>query len=220
MSKLDELIEFGRNMKTVSSKKGALVLLKREGAYLINDRHTVAFVFASDLGTGCFYAEEAPKGTQEVKSRGEKTLFATKSKGIKRHIFVPTKQEFDDELNETFVTYWAEPLVTLPPQVFSAIDPAILVTSLSFYQNKIIVTQKRTDGVVELESIIDLNYGFVTQEVEDSNIITIYTNDFLLLNSFKNPKISIISNDHPLMIRGTLKAMPVRGLIAYHKFEA
>lgn len=219
MTKLDDLIDFGRDMKTVSSKKGALIQLDVNGALLTNDRHTVAFVIEGELGTGCFYAEEAPKGTNEVRLREEKTLFITKTKGTKRHIFVPTKQEIKEEITDTFQKYWTEPLVLLPPKVFNTIDSVILVTSLSFYQNEIIVTQKRADGTVEIENLLDLSYGFITQEVEDSDIITIYTSDFLLLKQFSNPKISIIDSNTPLIISGTLKGMRARGLISYHKYE-
>lgn len=220
MSKLDNLIDFGREMKTVSSKKGALIQLRKTNAYLINDRHTVAFEVTEEFGTGCFYAEEAPKGTKEIRLRGEKTLFMTDSKGTKRHIFVPTKQTFDEEINETFEEYWVEPHVTLPPKVFATIDPTILVTSLSFYDNKIIVTQKRTDGAVELESLINLSFGFISQKIEDSHIITIYTGDFLLLKNFNVPQISIPDSLKPLVVIGKLKGMQIRGLISYHKFEA
>jgi len=221
---LKKLIEFGRKSKGAStSTRGALIDLNGKIAYITNERRSFLYkmILEEEVGSGVFYAGEAPIMSEKVRDRGEKVLFEWKEGRVIRRVFVPSKKPIKETSEAVFKKWYVNPEVLIPVTALDLLDPDILTTRLRVSGDRLHVKQTRADGTVSLENEIVLSRFLAEVNYPDSGEVTIFTSDLIFIREFTRKPIYIhIEEGKPISLRTTLNFGAIlEGLISYLVYE-
>jgi len=224
MNEFVGLVNFARQMKTTSATRGALIQLEGNVAYLVNEHKsfTLKAEFPEPLGTGTFYASEAPVKTEIVERRDERVRFCWKERGKIKDIFVPDKRPIKEKAEEVFQRYWREPNVKVPITFLDDLLPDILVTRLRVKGDEIITIQKRSDGTVQLNNRVKLRIGLMeAPNYPDSGEVSVFTQDlYVLRGNIRNPLMISVKENSPVCIAGYFTfGGKFKGVIAHLVYE-
>lgn len=222
MNEWEGLIAFGRAMKTGSQRQGALIQLEGDVAYLVNESRSLALKmrFRKSLGSGTFYATEAPTTAKRVERRpGGKVLFGWSSGGVSRSVIVPEKGAIKEKVEKALSAYFDKSqLAPVPKNLLEDLDRDILVTRLKVSRGKIYVVQRRSDGRVELVNsyaIAGIRGDLETEEV------SVLTSDLLPFKGLtKRLLLGISGSRKPVSVAAEFKfGGAAIGLISYLVYE-
>ncbi|GAI07452.1 unnamed protein product, partial [marine sediment metagenome] len=96
MKEFEGLINLGRSFGTTRAQRGPVIQLEGDTAYIMNTHHSIIYelTFNGKIGTGTFYASEAPINSEKIERRENKVLFEWKERNRTKRIFVPDKSPF------------------------------------------------------------------------------------------------------------------------------
>jgi len=213
---VNEIILFGLKMRSKVSKRGALISLEGDKAYLVNNQRTAAFrIHGKDFGTGTFYSNEATPDCKIYRDDGLVVFQRVKDKKVER-ISIPEKDLPVEKFEKTFEEYYSEPDTPLREEIFSLIDDDILFTTLRLEGGKTIVEQTRSDGSVRIERELTTKTLAGILGKTKNKKITFFTRDFtcLDLSFISNIKIWIKDEKSPLSIKAKFKNGTLEGIIS------
>lgn len=198
----EKTVNFGRKVKAWGgSHRGALIQFDENKVYITNLKRSAIYkiLMNEPIGSGCFYAGEAPLMAEEIRERENKVLFEFKDRGNTRQVLIPSREPISREAEHEFENNWKQPDVIIPESFFDYIDNDMLITDLRVKGDKIYINQKRSDGSVEMNNVINLK-SFVPLDYPEGEV-NIFTSDLYLLKGFcKNIKLGIRDIEHPLCV--------------------
>lgn len=210
MNEFRQIVRLGRKQKgsssSSSSQRGCLIQLEEDKVFLVNAKRSMLYElrYPKKIGSGVFFAGEAPIQAEKIQLRDDRVLFEWEEKRSTRRIFVPTRRAIDDDAMETITTMWKEPTISLPDDFLSFLNPDILITTLSVEGNIARIRQARSDGTVEFESDVSLGRGFMEREYEKTGKVNFFTADlYFLIDETENLSVDI-TPDAPLSLKGEL----------------
>jgi hypothetical protein len=216
------LVQLGRNLKAFSgSKQGAIIQLEGDVAYLTNSKRSVVYVIKlkQHLGTGTFYAGEAPIISEKVERREGKVLFEWRdSVGIRRKLG-PDRAPFKELADTALKKFFVEPDIEVPVSLFEAIDPSIIITQLSVSGDVLTVRQTRSDGSVMLESLIKLSQGLKKVNHPPTGFVAFFTDDLYALKGIVKNMAMKIEQGKPISLRANTVLGDLIGVIAHLTYE-
>lgn len=225
MKDFEILVTAGRGLKTGHGFRGALIQLEGDIAYLTNIRRSILFKIQSPsvIGTGTFYASEAPINSDRVERRDGRVLFEFAAGGVKKSILIPDKPSISD-LGETILSkYYHEPTLDAPLAFMNELDPSFPITKLIIEDNALTIAQKRGDGSVEIRSRLSLSTGFGafnTQDPVEPAEVNIFTRDLTDLKTAITGKVRLyVHNGLPLSIKTALGSSNIIGVIGNLTYE-
>ena len=200
MKELEKIIQIGRKM---GGTRGGEIQLEGHDAFLTNTKRSSIYLINSseNLGTGTFYSSQALLTAEKVERRDDKVWFHWRENGVNRREFVPNLQSFRKELMETIKKKATKQYIKIPPTLFTILYEDLLITKLKVKNNNIIATQIRSDGSVGFENEISLSRGLIRLDYDDTDEISIFTSDLLLLKPFVEDHLEIsFSKNNPLTV--------------------
>jgi len=224
MKEFEGLVALGRLMKTTSATRGALIQLEEGVAYMVNEPKSILLKleFNEKLGTGTFYAGEAPTVAEKVQRRDDKVLFEWRERGKIRRLFVRDKPTFSEKAEGILEKYYAKPEVKVPVDFLDDLDKDILITRVRVKGDEIITQQRRSDGTVMMENVVKLSRGLTEAEnYPDSGEVSVFTQDLVVLKGFvRNPLYIALNENKPISVRGAFNfGAGFKGIIAFLVYE-
>ena len=202
-----DLIEFGREVRTTTSKRGAIIQLEGNTAYITNERASIVMKIdlSADLGTGTFYASEAPIEATRIQRRDGKVFFEIPRYGSSRYIYLPEKVLFGEKVEGVITSKFVEPSISLDGNIFSDVLPNVLITHLKVGDKTLELNQKRSDGSAEIGATFKIFD-------EGKGSMKFFTTDFILLSKLAQCKVAFGSDS--LSVSAMLKGSKIVGLIS------
>lgn len=222
MKEFEKLIEFGRKVKAYGgSHRGAVIQLSGKTAYLTNLKRSALYriTYNTPIGDGVFYAGEAPLFAEEIRDRGEKVLFTWHEKGMSKNVLTPKRDDIKKESDKAFKSHYMEPDIKLPDSIWDCIDPNMLMVTLTVEGDKLRISQKQSDGSVQLETELKLGTGLIEVDYPKASI-TFFTSDLLVLKGYvTNLKLGIPGDNKPISLSGKFDGNKFEALISYLLFD-
>lgn len=222
---LSEILAFGREFRTSTSRRGALIQLEGKKAYITNEKRSALFILESpeELGTGTFYSVEVPSFAKSIERRDDKVRVVLE-KTLARHnvrqdLLIPDKGSISEEVEKAIKTLYTEPIVALPEMIFTLLNPSFLITEIELEKNLLRLKQTRSDGTVQFDTEVDLNVGFSEVNHEPSGKIAVFTSDLYVLRDKIKNTTSYLKQGLPISIRGNFGNMKLTGIIGQVKYE-
>jgi len=223
MKEIEGLISLGRLMKAFGgSTRGALIHLEDSIAYMTNTKRSVLYklTFNNHIGTGVFYAGEAPIVAEKIELRDEKVLFEWKDKKATRRVFVPSKPPVKEVCEKVLTKYYVEPKIRVPVEAIDLLDADILITNLQVKNNRLLLTQTRSDGTVSLQNEVPLSRGLAAVNYPDTGEVAIFTTDLYILKNYVTELYLDIQERKPVSVRAKLNFnATLKGVIAFLTYE-
>jgi hypothetical protein len=204
------------------SLRGATVQLEGRICYLANTRRSACYklAFHENLGTGTFYASEAVSLATKIERRDGRVLFEWREAGKLRQVLVPEKAPIKDKVEEALKKWFRkEGAIQVPVEILDDLDEGILVTRLKIENGRVRVSQKRSDGTVELSNVYDLPSH--NPRPPDTDEVSVFTRDLRALKGYTSVLyFNIIGQMSPLSVVARLDFGAVLiGLISHLVYE-
>lgn len=159
--------------------------------------------FGRAIGTGTFYANEAPLIAEKIERRDDKVLFEWKEGGNIKRVLIPNQRSILEEAEKAFVDLYVEPSIRFPLTAFDSLED-LLITQMAVKENDITLKQERSDGTVTFENVLKIGKGLMKAEYPETATISIFTNDLLMLKDFVKTLEMSLDKDKPISLKGTL----------------
>jgi len=223
LKEIEGLISLGRLMKAYGgSTRGGLIHLEDSVAYLTNTKRSVLYklIFNNHIGTGVFYAGEAPVVAEKIELRDEKVLFEWKDKRAIRRVLVPSKSPIKEICEKVLAKYYVEPKIKVPIEAIDLLDQNILITNLQVKNNRLVMTQTRSDGTVSLQNEVPLSRGLAAVNYPDTGEVAIFTTDLYILKNYVTELYLDIQERKPVSVKAKLNfGASLKGVIAFLTYE-
>jgi hypothetical protein len=192
MKEFETLIQIGRKM---AGSRGGEVQLEGDKAFLTNIKRSslYLFEFKKPIGTGTFYSSQALINAETVERRDDRVWFVWKENGVTRREFVPDLDKLTD-FEKVFKEKYNEDQIEVSKKIFDVLLPEFLITRIKINNNRLILTQIRSDGDVGFENEIPLSSGLEKVEYPDTEEISVFTSDLLILQSENTLSLSLKEN--------------------------
>jgi len=188
--------------KKMGGIRGGQIQLEGRNAYVTNTKRTSLYKFELDdyIGTGSFYANQAVLKALEIK-RGKGKVLMKIIDGIdETTVYVPDLDPFDKDFKKRFKSDYTDQKIVIPCKLFD-IFQYILITKLQIKDEKLLVTQIRSDGTVGFKNKLALEKDFDDTVCPDSEEISFFTNDLLVMKSIvKNSVFFGFNGQNPLSV--------------------
>jgi len=218
----EKIISIGRGLRSYGgSKRGALIQMEGNVVYMRDSKGSLLYklIFKKPIGTGTFYAGEAPLMSKRIERRDGKVVFEWRESTKIRRVWIAEPEPFDQLAENALSRLYTEPNVSIPLDIFDVLDPDILVTRLSISGNSLVVRQTRSDGSVMLETVLEMR-RLGSQSYEDIGEVSFFTSNLYVLKGHLLSLRMGLREDAPISIRAkTNFDAELVGLISHLKYE-
>jgi len=207
-----KIITVGNKM---GGKRGGTVQLDGKNAYVTNTKRSSLYHFKLEekIGTGTFYSKYAKLDAIEVKRFGDKVIFKTPDGKDIKTTEIPNIESIKELLLKAFKRYYTENRILVPKKLFYILQD-ILVTKLQIKDNKLIVTQTRSDGYIHNEIELGLDKDLFNSEIPNTENFSIFTKDLLIFKHIINNSIFFgFNGENPISVFVPFNGGKLRALI-------
>ncbi len=219
------LVALGRISKTGNARRGAVIELDGNVAYMMNEKHSLMLKITSPtfLGTGAFCSSDALSNAIKVQDRSGKIAFTVNAEGKEKVFLVPAETSIKDACELAFNTYYKmtpdNPGFDIS-NILTEIDPDILLSTISAEGNNVKLVQTRSDASVRIETASPIGKGFFRVDVPPTGDVAFFTQDLVSLQPYlARPVNATITPKEPINISSSLQGSPVKGLITWLEYE-